>query len=445
MKKNRPLCFALLILIIGILLAGCTVAPQPPAAEQPAAEEAAAEEPAAEGQTQEPVELVVWVFTYQPYVDAVNDLIKGFNESHPQYRATSEVLDFDQYWGKLVTGVATNTGPDIQWAYTGSYLSFVSQGAYQPLPAEVIDFDKMAPLVEDTKFAGKYWIVPLGVRADAYYYQPDYFEQAGVSPPTTWEEDLEVTHALTERDDNGNIIRFGQWVQPTFQGYNHFKIRCHQAGGSHMSEDLRTITWDSPGCLEWMGHYTKMIKDSTIWVDGVFDTWQSAYAEGAVGYLQGPSSLIGGLNEMTIPYEVAPISAGPANDETLATFWGPAITSQVTGEKVAAAEAFLQYVTSPEGNRTWARHTGDIPALLDVAAEEEFSGGSYGAFTEMLPKARILFDFDQNLNQAAFFEVIDKIVLEDADPAEALGEIQQEVQENLDEFWENVEKQGLFE
>jgi multiple sugar transport system substrate-binding protein len=457
MKKFRlDIITTFVMSLLFVILVSCTNPPtSEPATAQPAAAQPTSQEPASveteqptmEGvepsPTLEPVEITVWVFTYQPYIDAVTELIDGFQQSQDQYRVSLETLDFDQYWAKLVAGVATDTGPDIQWGYTGNYLVYVSQGVYQPLPADQIPFDQMAPLVEDTKFGGQYWITPLGVRADAYYYNPDYFNEANLTPPTTWAEDDEVTRALTVLDANGNIERFGQWIQPTNQGYNIFKLRCHQAGGSHVSADLRTYTWTDPGCMAWMDYYVSWITDPTVWVDGVFDTWQSAYSEGSVGYFQSPSSVVGALKDISTPWDVAPVSAGPDNGATSSTFWGPVITSQAQGEKYDAALAFLKYVTTPEGNRIWARHTGDIPALLEVASEEEFTQGAYAAFASMLPNARIFFDHDGINDQTLFFEALDQIVLEGVDPATALEQAEQQAQQTLDEFWSNAEEQGL--
>lgn len=431
MKNHKQFCIIFLLLLSVALLTGCNTALpiNQPVVEEPAAQEAAGER----------VEIVAWTFTYQPFVDGLQALADGFNESQSDYQVNVEVFDWDNYWDKIAAAVATGTGPDVFHSYTDINGKYIAQNVLQSLPEELFPYDKMAPMVLQSKLFGKMWSVPMGVRTFAYVYNPEYFEEASLEPPTTWEEEVAVQEALTIRDDNGEITRAGELVAPHWEGYTIWRLRCHQAGGSYISEDLRTFTWDDPACIEAFKFMLSKAREE-VWVEGFYEnSFATAYAEGAVGGFFGPSGVIGALQDLETPWTVAPMTKGPANDATLGNFWPLVMTQQAQGEKRDAAIAFLQYAATPEANRTWAQITGDIPALLDVAAEDEFVNAQYGEFVKAGPKAVFIFDPDTFNTRIGWDLAWDKVVLEGADPEQALIEGMGMAQEVLDNWWTEAE------
>jgi len=446
MRTTKLIYFLLTAIVVFALLSGCgggqTEAPptekpaaEEPPTEKPAAEEPPTKEPAPEEPPAEPVEITAWTFTYQPFVDGLTAMAEDFNASQSDYVVNVEVFDWGNYWDKIAAAVATGTGPDVFHAYTGYLGGYVSQGVLQSLPEDAYPLDEMAPMVLDGKIDGKLWAAPMGVRTFGYVYNPDYMEEAGVEPPKTWEEEIPVAEALTKFDEDGNLLVAGEYIGPHWEGYSQFQIRCYQAGGSPVSDDLRTATWDDPACIEAFEFLTSKATEHEIYIEGFLENSIAAFSQGGVGGFIAPSGVVGALQEQETPWAVAPFPAGPDNDATLGNFWPLVITQQAQDDKWDAALAFSQYATTPEANRIWARLTGDVPALLDVAAEDEFVNADYGTFVTVLPKAVYIFDPNSDQTRVGFDQAWDKVVLEGADPTEALLEGMPMAQQVFDEFW----------
>ncbi|NIM94020.1 MAG: extracellular solute-binding protein [Anaerolineales bacterium] len=435
MKKSNPFYILLLLFVaLALVLGACgggTEAPEEPEVEEP-------EEPAGE-----PVEITAWTFTYQPFVDGLNAMADDFNAMQDEVKVNVEVFEWANYWDKIAVAVATDTGPDVFHSYTAFTPKYIAEGVLQPVPEGEFDWDAMAPMVGQFRVAGKLWAVPMGVRTFGYVYNPDIFEAGGQVPPTTWDEEIAVAEALTEFDNEGNMTVAGEGIYPKWEQYTLWQGRCHQAGGSYISNDLREMTWDDPACIEAFIFQTSKMTEYEIFVDGFYNDWATAQAEGVMAGFFAPSGVLGAFADMETPWAVAPLAYGSDNNDSIGNFWPMVITQQAKGEKFDAAVKFLQYVSSPEANRTWARITFDVPALLDVAAEDEFINSDYGGFVEALPNAVFIFDPAASEVRIGYDQAWDKVVLEGADPEAALLEGEPNAQQILDDFWAKLDALNL--
>ena len=442
MKLRKLLAILLSLLLVSVLLVACGSGTEDGADSEdatPASNGETSDEEDTAGADGDCVEIVAWTFTFQPFVDGLNALAEGFNESQSDYCVTTSVFDWENYWDRIAAAVATGTGPDVFHSYTDINNKFIAQGVLQPLPEDIFDFGALAPLVEESDVMGQYWAAPMGVRTFGYIYNPDHFAEAGLEPPTTWEEQLDVARQLTIFDDDGNLVRAGQYHPHEWEGWNRFKMHCIQAGGSYITEDNRTFTWDDPACVEAF-EFMLTYDNEGIWVEGFRDgEFATCWAEAACSSFVGPSGVVGALQDMDTPWEVAHVPAGPVNNVTMGNFWPLVITQQAQDEKWDAALAFVQYAMTPDATRTWAQITGDIPSLTAVAAEEEFTATAFGGFVESMPDAVFTFDPDQNVVQPIFKAAWDRVVFEGADPVQALRDGQAQAQTVLDDFWADAE------
>jgi multiple sugar transport system substrate-binding protein len=440
MTRKKSVYRLLIFLLVAALIAGCsggtTQAPAPP---DTGGEESTGQEQTGSEGTGERLEITAWTFTYQPFVDGLNALAEEFNQSQSDYTVNVEVFEFSAYWDKIAAAVATGTGPDVFHGYTGFLGRYIAEGVIQPIPEDQFPFDDMAPMVKQFRVADQLWAVPMGVRTFAYVYNPELYAEAGVEPPTTWEEEITVAEQLTKFDDQGKMTIAGEGVYPKWEGFTLWQLKCVQAGGSYISEDLRTMTWDDPACIEAFKFMTSKMTDHQIFVDGFYDDWPIAWAEGALGGIFGPSGMLGALDETDTEYAVAPMTAGPASDATLGNFWPLVVTQQAKDAKWDAAMAFMKFAASPDGNRTWCRLTKDVPALLEVAAEDEFANSTWGGFVQAMPNSVFVFDPDSINTRVGWEQAWDKVTLQGADPEQALLEGMPEAQAVLDEFWAKMD------
>ncbi len=435
MKRLNALLAALCL--IAVLAVACGGPATTAAPEQPAATEAAAEQPSGE-----PVEITAWTFTYQPFVDGLNAMADDFNSKQSDVHVNVEVFEWANYWDKIAVAVATGTGPDVFHSYTQWTAKYIAEGVLQPLPEDQFPFDEMPPMVSQFRIAGKLWAVPMGLRTYAYIYNPDIFEAGGQTPPTTWDQEIPVAEALTKFDANGNMTVAGEGIYPKDEGFTQWQLRCHQAGGSYISEDLRTMTWDDPACVEAFTFQTSKMTEHQIFVDGFYDGWVTAQTEGAVAGFFQPSGALGALVGLETPWATAPMTQGPDNGDTLGNFWPLVMTQQAQGEKYDAALAFLKYAATPDAVRLWCDITYDVPSLTAVAHEDKYWNSQYSAFVQGLDSAVFIFDPASLEVRTGWEQAWDKVTLEGADPETALKEGMPNAQQILDDFWAKMDAQS---
>ena len=430
MRRQQALRLVVPILVVAVLLAACG-APKPA---QPTAQRAATAAPST------PVELTLWCVTYQPYVDGFNAMIEEFRKTHPNVTFKIETYAWAQFWTKITAAVAAGTGPDIAHLYSGDMFRLVAEGVLLPLEPGDFPLDKMSPMVKQSVVKGKLWAVPMAVRTFGYFYNPDLYAKAGVAnPPARWDEEIPIAEKLTQFDKDGKFAVIGEGLWPKAEGWTIWQLRCVQFGGSYISQDLRKMTWDDPAAVAAFEFMTSKMTKHKIFTDGFHDSWITAFADGVEAGFIGNVGMIGALRGQKQPWKAAPMPAGPKSDVTLGNFWPLGITQQVKGAKLAAAIEFLKFAASPEGNRAWCRKTGDIPSLLEVAAEKEFAESEIAPFVKGAANSVFVFDPSSVATRAGWEAAWDKVVLKGADPKTALLEGMPQAQEVLDDFWRKMD------
>jgi ABC-type glycerol-3-phosphate transport system substrate-binding protein len=436
-NRRQILRTAALAFASGMAHLGCA-APQPSAGPTPQPTTAAKAATAAPGQGT--ITPVIWTVTYQPFVDGLKALGARFGEANPNVTFDIQPFAFAQFWDKFTAAVASSAGPDIGHLYTAQMYRLVSEGVLLELDQKDFPLEKMSPMVKQSLLDGKLWAAPQGVRSFAYIYNPDLYAKAGVTqPPATWQDEITVAEKLTQVDKDGKMVVVGEGIYPKWEGFSGFHIRSVQAGGSWISQDLRKMTWDDPGAIEAFRFTTSKMTQHKIFLDGFHSDWATAWADGVVGGFIANSGVVGALRGMKTPFKVAPFPAGPKSAVTLGNYWPLGLTKQLTDQKLEVARNFVKYTCTPDGNRTWARITGDIPTLLEVAAEPEFVNADYGEFVRQASNTVFVFDPDSLVTRVGWEQAWDKVVLQGADPKTALLEGMPNAQQVLDQFWRKMD------
>ncbi len=193
----------------------------------------------------------------------IRELTSQFEEEtgiSVQHETVNWSVAFDT-WLTVSRGGAAPDCADMYWLHS---FSGIGGDEYGPMPLN--DYRDEWPNLEENFFPGSlqdvfwngdFYGIPWRTDIRAMLYRSDLFEEEGISePPDTWEEIVEVAKQLTERDENGNVTRWGftfglgsnnpvQWIQPYYW----------QAGVDFMTEDGQTATIDNEAmrtALRWM-------------------------------------------------------------------------------------------------------------------------------------------------------------------------------------------------
>ena len=113
------------------------------------------------------------------------------------------------YSAKLSTGLIAGQGPDLFEANLSSVLGFVTAGNILPLDelitdADRPDFDPLSLSLNTVK--GRLYAIPEVLDVCLLYYRPSVLQAAGLQPPTTMDELIAASKALTSIRTKGLFV-----------------------------------------------------------------------------------------------------------------------------------------------------------------------------------------------------------------------------------------------
>ena len=166
----------------------------------------------------------------------IQDLIAEWQKSHPDARVRLEHTPFSAYVSRLLTRMAGNVAPDIMAVEVNMFPTLWAKGAFQSLQP-FIDRDATFSLeeffpevIERFSIDDDMYAIPRDTAPFAcVYYNKTMFDQAKLPYPTddwTWDDLLRLSQALTRKDADGRISRYGfyAWAWQNFVYSNGGKL-----------------------------------------------------------------------------------------------------------------------------------------------------------------------------------------------------------------------------
>jgi multiple sugar transport system substrate-binding protein len=436
------------------LFAACVpVAPAPAPAGQPAAEskESPAEAPAAEVKVIE-----AWSRMTGLAQESINGIIDNYNAQNTM-GTTVEFVFIAQTEGsqadeKLMTAVAGGTPPALHYADRFTVPQFAHQGFF----SDITEFAKAAGVTKEDyfDFAWDETVYKDGIYALSFdtdtrglWYNKDIMAEVGLdpeSPPTNLDELKAATEALTIREDNGRITRYG--FNPIYdQAWLY--TWGFAFGGLFQDPDTKRITFADPKNIAAM-EFVKGFVDE-IGVEEV-DAMLGACAGGACNdandyFWTGQTSMTCSGNwkvaqahkyKPDTNYGIVPFPGpdGPAPFASWAGGWSWAVPMGY--EDVATAFDALSYFCGDEGQLKYNKDTFHIPTIKSAAQDPFFTEDPWHAvFMDLLPvsHARPPIPFGSKLWDLQVKAFRDEIPHGTKTPEEALTEIDEIINADLEE------------
>lgn len=219
-------------------------------------------------------------------------------------------------------------------------------------------------LYDEYKYEGSHYAVPYARSVLLYYYNPEYFAQAGVTEvPKTWDEVADAAKKIQAA--HIDTIPFA-WSPDTATSSWSFSSFLWANGGQWSDEwNLDTMTDDATvSAMQWA---QDSVKEG--W-GGVFSGDASTvYASGSVAQMLNSSGALGGVRESaSFDIAAAPVPTGSANSDDVVVSGGAgvAINANTTPEKQLAAAMFASFLTNAENTVEFSKATGYLPARTDA-------------------------------------------------------------------------------
>jgi N,N'-diacetylchitobiose transport system substrate-binding protein len=288
-------------------------------------------------------------------------------------------------WGsahdQFVTSIAGETTPDVAEVGTTWTPEFADAGALVDLSGQVEQAGLDGEYVDGLTEAGTYdeglYGVPWYAGVRSIVYRTDLFEEAGVEPPTTWDELVEV--GTTLKETHPDVVPF-----PVSTASFAWMPFVWGAGGDVATGEGEEWTsgLDTPEALEGTQFYTDLALEHGLSTPAA-STWdeadlRDAFAQGEAAMIVSgswtPGSIIEANPDLEGKLGAFPIP-GPDGGLSPSFLGGSHLGVFQTADNPDLAWAFVRMMSTGEFAEQWGEESGFFPgtsALLeDIAAEEE--------------------------------------------------------------------------
>jgi multiple sugar transport system substrate-binding protein len=323
------------------------------------ADDAAQAESIAEG----PAEGTIEVWAMGAEGENLDVLGAAFTEENPD--ATIEVtpVPWEGAHDKIATAIAAGQTPDVSLIGTTWMGEFAKTGGLDPTPEDLVNPDDFFPgpwestVVEDTSYG-----VPWYVETRALYYRTDLAEQAGLEPPTNWDELKSFAQGLQQGG-----AQYGIYLQPGQQGaWQTFMPFAWQNGAQLTDGDQYAI--DSPETVEALEFYSSFFEEG-LSQDTPLDpgALEQGFVDGTIGsFISGPWHVglvrdVGGP-DIDDKFDVVPL---PGKDSGVGTSFvgGGNLAVFDASDNRDAAWKFVQFASQPETQQLWFETINDLPSV----------------------------------------------------------------------------------
>jgi len=317
---------------------------------------------------------------------------------------------------------ASNTLPDVLMVDNPDVQQLASAGALSPLGDYGIDGAGFpAGIIEAGTLDGKlYGIAPI-VNSLGLFYNVDMFEEAGIEPPTTWDELRAAAETLTTDG------RFGI----AFSGVNTFE-GTWQFLPWMWSNDGHEDNLTSPEVVGALEFVTGLVQDGLASPSVV--TWSQNdvndqfIAGNAAMMVNGPWNMPRLTAAEGLNFDSVPLPVPQAGMDVVAPLGGEAFTVPNTGdaERMAAAGEFLNCILQPEHQISMATVRGGVPSLTDAATEAAAQNPMVASFVDTVQTARgrtALLGAEWPDAATKIFEAVQLALTGSASPADALRQV----------------------
>jgi len=301
-------------------------------------------------------------------------IVDQFNKEHEgQIQVKTETMEWGVFYDKIRTVVTQGQAPDVAVMHLDQMPGMAKNGILYELDELASSLDlKEEDFIPAVWKAGMYedkrYAIPLDVHPLALYYNVDMLKEAGYdAPPTTWDEFLEMSQAMTKGDQYG----FGMPV--LWPSQLIYFSALYQHGGESVSPDGLEPLYNSAAGVEALQKLTDLVhKYKVSPTDIQQDGEVTLFRQGKVAFhLNGIWMINGFMEQEGLNFATAPIPVFGDKPATWAGSHNFVLPKQKEDDpaKREAAMKFIKYVT--DNSLAWAK-AGQIPAKNSVNQSPEF-------------------------------------------------------------------------
>lgn len=298
--------------------------------------------------------------------DLLRQVLDTFATQFPDVKVNYQPVPAD-YLVKLQTDIAAGNAADVFYIKNEFSQDFMSRDVLLAID-DYMAADNVNPadfyesLLNAFKWQEKTYGLPKDWSPLGMVYDTEALQNAGVEPPTTWDELKSAAKAITDASGQPAIVLDA--------ALDRFIMFLYQAGGNVTNADVTQITLDQPPAKDALDMYYGLYSDglSASSAD-VGAQWPGdAFAQGLASIVFEGNWMFPFLktNAPDKKYGIAELPAGtqkgtPAFTNSYSIFKG--------SKNPDAAWVLVNYLTGPEGMATWTSLGLAMPARPGLAED----------------------------------------------------------------------------
>lgn len=332
---------------------------------------------------QEQVTLTWWDF-YGPAGsirgDSVENALARYTEAHPEVTFERRNIPRGDYTRTLIQTATSGSGPDLLIAANWETGAYADAGMIVDLSSYVAEWgqqDKYYPVMwELTQYDGSTYAIPHFSDVYAIWYNKAIFAEAGIEPPTTWDEMQTAAEALSDGSRYG--LAFSAITGS--EGANAFIIRALGAG-------VEPENFDTPEGLRAAEQWRALVENGAVsrgalnWTD---DDVKDQFISGNAAMMINSATYVAAMAEEApdLDWGIIPV---PVDAEPATLMQNDNLAIGATTEHEAIAWDVIEFFQTEEALNAYLPQRGKLPARIDVGQSAQWAEDPvYGVFTAEL-------------------------------------------------------------
>ena len=339
---------------------------------------------------------------------AMEGMVERFGEMHPDLNIELTLIDREANKTQIRNYLTANA-PDVNGWYAGNRMRpYVNAGLFEDV-SDLWDGpmgEELASTRPALTLDGRQWGVPYSYYQWGIYFRQDIYDELGLTPATTWEE--EITNCQAILDSGRKCYTIGTRFLWTAGGwFDYLNLRTH-GYDFHMALTANEIPWTDDRVRETFANWRQLIDMGAFIDNHTAYTWQEAQPYlvngDAVAYLMG-NFLVEPLRDAGITddqlgfYQFPEITPGvpKAEDAPTDTLHIPA-----QAQNKEAAREFLLYVASAENQTIVNEVLGQLPINSNAeVADDKFIRAGFEMLSSATGGIAQFFDRDADAEMAS--------------------------------------------
>lgn len=315
---------------------------------------------------QQRVSVMHWQHFHEARAAALRALQTVYQQQNAGVTIQTDLPPLAQYFDKLLTALATGSGPDV-FQVRAEWMPILINGGFVAAAPEAIiaeaNIEDFFPwTLAPFKRGNRYYGLPTDVQHLVMYINNTLAREAGLDPskpPQTWDELIAQARRATKRDAQGNVTQAGLDTRYKWAVYS--SILYQSVFPNVVNPAAKRAEWGGAGGIAAWKVVEQLLRGATALDSPRFLPGQRKWeAKKAVFYVNHPVNR--GVIEQLAPdvaYTIAPIPRTGRDLVIPARFWAYVVNAKSRNQE--AAWRWVLFLTSPAGVRTWMKEAGDLP------------------------------------------------------------------------------------